>query len=203
MFAFGCTPPVAGWSSAQEPWLPPGAWEACRSELRIPVGATVLAAVDIGRKRDSSAIVVAAKVDERIVVQATVFESPGCHGDESSDLALVEEELRELAGRYDLIEAAFDPWSFTRSAQLLADEGMLMVEFPQNRSRMAPASEAAGRDQESADRPRRGPNPRGTRRRRCHDEHRPWMAFDQAQGECAHRCVDRTGDCRGSARWPR
>jgi phage terminase large subunit-like protein len=38
-------------------------------------------------------------------------------------------------------ECCYDPWSFERSAQLLADEGLQMVEFPQNNERMVPASQ--------------------------------------------------------------
>ena len=100
----------------------------------------MVAGVDIGRKRDTSAVVVAANADERIVVRARVFQSPGRGSEESSDLGLIEGHLRELAAGYELLEVAYDPWSFARSAQLLADEGLPMVEYPQTASRMAPAS---------------------------------------------------------------
>lgn len=36
---------------------------------------------------------------------------------------------------------AYDPWQFRESAQMLDDEGVNMVEFPQNAARMGPASE--------------------------------------------------------------
>ena len=128
------------WTGTEESWVTQELWDGCLSDLRIPEGATAIAGVDIGRKHDTSAVVVAARVEQRIVVEATVFESPGRGSDESQDLALVEEHLRELAQRYDLAEVAYDPWTFTRSAQLLADEGLPMVEYPQSHSRMAPAS---------------------------------------------------------------
>ncbi len=127
------------WSSAQEPWLPPGAWDACRSDLEIPDGARAVLGIDIGRKHDSSAIVACAALDDRTVVRAWVFASPGS-GAELTDLGAIEGKLRDLAGHYDVRECAYDPWSFTRSAQLLADEGLPMVEFPQSHARMAPAS---------------------------------------------------------------
>jgi phage terminase large subunit-like protein len=40
-----------------------------------------------------------------------------------------------------LREVAFDPWQFRESAEILQERGVPMVEFPQNASRMAPASE--------------------------------------------------------------
>jgi phage terminase large subunit-like protein len=38
-------------------------------------------------------------------------------------------------------EVPYDPWSFRESAEMLLEMGLPMVEFPQNNSRMAPASE--------------------------------------------------------------
>jgi phage terminase large subunit-like protein len=47
--------------------------------------------------------------------------------------------LRELAQRFDVQEVAFDPAFFQRSAEVLADDGFPMVEFPQSPQRMVPA----------------------------------------------------------------
>jgi len=128
------------WSSAEVPWLPPGAWDACRDdELEIPVGGRVWLGVDIGRRFDASAVVAAASVEGRIVVRSWVLESPGTTG-EQTDLAKVEQKIRDLAGHYEVREVAYDPWSFERSAQLLADEGLPMVTFPQTHTQMCPAS---------------------------------------------------------------
>lgn len=38
-------------------------------------------------------------------------------------------------------EVCFDPWSFRESAEMLADEGLPMVEFDQGSARMSPASD--------------------------------------------------------------
>jgi phage terminase large subunit-like protein len=128
------------WASAEVPWLPDGAWEACCDhELEIPDGAPVWAGVDVGRRFDASAVVACTLIDGRIIVRSWVLESPGASG-EQTDLGLVEAKIRELAGRYDVREVAFDPWSFERSAQLLADEGLPMVTFHQTNALMCPAS---------------------------------------------------------------
>ena len=40
-----------------------------------------------------------------------------------------------------LREIVYDPWQFRESAEILQEHGLPLVEFPQNASRMAPASE--------------------------------------------------------------
>lgn len=52
-----------------------------------------------------------------------------------------EAALRELAGKYTIVECAFDPWRFGAQALDLSREGLRMVEFPQHDSRLVPASE--------------------------------------------------------------
>ena len=47
----------------------------------------------------------------------------------------------ELAGRYTIVEAAYDPWRFGAQALVLSKRGLRMVEFPQHDSRLVPASE--------------------------------------------------------------
>lgn len=65
----------------------------------------------------------------------------------------VREDLRELYGLYPVPMAkrderivpgpafGYDPWHFRESAEMLEDDGLNMVEFPQFASRMGPASE--------------------------------------------------------------
>jgi phage terminase large subunit-like protein len=51
------------------------------------------------------------------------------------------DKVRELAGEYTLRELAFDPWRFGQGGQELARERVPAVVFPQNNTRMCPASE--------------------------------------------------------------
>jgi phage terminase large subunit-like protein len=59
--------------------------------------------------------------------------------DEAVDLASIMAYIRELDQTYKLIEVAFDPRLFELPAQMLADTGVPMVEFPQSVERMTPA----------------------------------------------------------------
>jgi phage terminase large subunit-like protein len=55
------------------------------------------------------------------------------------DVADVMDHIRNLADEFDVHEVAFDPRFFDLPAQMLADEGLPMVEIPQNVARMTPA----------------------------------------------------------------
>jgi phage terminase large subunit-like protein len=124
------------WSLGEHSWLPPGAWAGCREDdAVIPDGADVALGVDVARKQDRSAVVAAWRrpADGRVVVRAHVLA-------QAADLARVEEKIRDLAREFNVFEVAYDPWSFARSAEMLSDEGLPMVEFPQSPERMATAS---------------------------------------------------------------
>jgi phage terminase large subunit-like protein len=121
-------------------WLPAGAWDECfEAGASIPDGSSVIAGVDIGLKKDTTAIsLVWCRADGRFVVRSEVFTPPG--DGQSLQLEVVEHRIRELCGLFDVEAVVYDPWSFERSAQMLSDEGVLMVEFPQRPERMSNAS---------------------------------------------------------------
>lgn len=128
------------WTAVAESWLPPGAWEACcDADAAIPEGSDVAVGVDVGRKHDHTAVVALyRRADGRVVVDATVFVPP--EDGTSLDLDLVERHLRDMAGRFNVLGVVYDPWSFERSAQMLADEGLTMIEHPQSPERMHKSS---------------------------------------------------------------
>jgi phage terminase large subunit-like protein len=132
------------WTSAAEAWLPPGAWKACYEPgATIPPGSHVVAAVDLGIRHDSAAVVVVWKRgDGKYVVKSFILDPPV---DGDLDIALVENKVRALASEHNwrVRIVAYDRMMFVRSAQMLGDEGFEMEEFPQTNERMAPASTRA------------------------------------------------------------
>jgi phage terminase large subunit-like protein len=119
------------WTERQGHWLPPGSWQRCVGNPEFIPGEKVHIGVDVGGERSSSAV---AWVNERLHVGVEIF-----HG-EAGVLECVD-LVRELAGTYQVVEVAFDPWRFGQAAQELAQRGIRVVEFPQHDGRMIPASQ--------------------------------------------------------------
>lgn len=126
------------WTPTFASWLPHGAWKQCfEVGVSIPEGVEVIVGVDVGIQKDTSAVVVLWQRDDlRWVVEAQVWKPPAS----GLDLAVVEQALRDLADRFQVREVVYDPWAFRRSAEMLENEGLLMVEFPANNARTVPAS---------------------------------------------------------------
>ena len=129
------------WTASEESWLPVGAWENCEDAgAVIPDGSDVVLGVDLGLKHDLAAVAIVWRRDDgKTVVAGEVFEPPG--KGEALSIAKLEAAIRALAERYHVVQVMYDPWRFERSAQLLADEGLPMVEHPMTNERTAPASE--------------------------------------------------------------
>jgi len=128
-----------GWPSEapEDSWLTPGQWENCRLPGgRLDFDLPVYVGVDVALKHDTTAVVVAQDQGTRIFVESRIWTPTPSN---VLDLAAVEAHLRIIAGRFEVREVAYDPRFFERSAQILADDGLPMVEFPQNHHRMVPA----------------------------------------------------------------
>lgn len=123
------------WVRVEESWLPPGSWEKCYSDLTINRHDETFVGIDMALKHDSIAVVVAQPQKDRIVVEAKIWQPKQI----GVDVAEVEQYLRSLHRNLNVKEFAYDPAYFQRSAEVLADDGLPMVEFPQTSGRMVPA----------------------------------------------------------------
>jgi phage terminase large subunit-like protein len=124
------------WTRSQESWLPTGAWEQCvdhQTVLDPDLPAWV--GIDMALKRDTIGVVLAQPQEDRVVLRAKIWQ-PQVDG---VDVAGVEAHLRELHNTYQVQEFVYDPDFFERSAEVLSDEGLNMVTFPQSAQRMIPA----------------------------------------------------------------
>lgn len=126
-------------SATRESWLPSGAWPACRGDATLIPGAPTWVGVDMALKHDSIAVVAVQKHAGRYRTQARIW----FPNESTIDVAAVENHLRELHALYTLVEVPYDPAFFVRSAQVLQDDGLPMVEFNQSAARMVPACQTA------------------------------------------------------------
>jgi phage terminase large subunit-like protein len=128
------------WTEGEEPWIDPAWWDRLsEAGLELDLDAPTWVGVDVGVSKDTTAIVVCQTLeDDRVAVKAYVLKPDS----EGLALHVVEEKTREVCAQFsDLRAVNYDPWAFRRSAELLEDDGLPMVEFPQSPERMANASE--------------------------------------------------------------
>ena len=134
------------WAAGVNAWVTAEQWRACLEDVSIPPLAEVFVGIDVALKQDSSAVVTAwQSPDGRQVLEAKVW-SPRddvvaheyVHGG-TMDMELVEDYCRELARTYSVREFVYDERFFTRSASMLAEDGLPMVEIPQASGAMAEA----------------------------------------------------------------
>jgi phage terminase large subunit-like protein len=125
------------WVRSLESWLPVGAWDMGNDPTRqIDNEQPVWVGIDMALKHDSIAVVIAQPQDDgKIVVRARVWMPE----DNRLEVSAIELFLRDTHRRYNVVEFAYDPAYFQRSAEILSDDGLPMVEFPQSRQRMVPA----------------------------------------------------------------
>jgi phage terminase large subunit-like protein len=128
------------WTESEDAWIKPHEWDKLRGEVLFDPDKTTYVGVDVGIRRDSAAIVWGQWHDEVLHVGQIIL-SPEEEGNEFG-VADVRAALAARTGSLGNVEEiAYDPWSFRESAEILRERGLPMVEFPQNASRMAPASE--------------------------------------------------------------
>jgi phage terminase large subunit-like protein len=120
------------WTTDVGGWLPPGAWSACGDPGRaIPDGAD---------KLDATAIVAVTVDGTPHVDVVRLWEPPQHVPDYQVPILEVEDAIRQACLRWNVIEVVCDPFRWRRSMQVLADDGLPVVEFPQNPARMVPAT---------------------------------------------------------------
>jgi phage terminase large subunit-like protein len=128
------------WYEGVDSWLGSAGrsvWDALVSPYDLVEGAPTWVGVDVGLKRDSTAVVAVQKrPDGRY---HAVCRSWVPRVDEPVDTTDVMQHIRDLDEAYDLRAVSFDPRFFDVPAKYLEDEGLPMVEIPQSLERMTPA----------------------------------------------------------------
>jgi phage terminase large subunit-like protein len=118
------------WTEGEEPWIDPPTWDRLAEVLELKPGETVWADVRVMFKR--AAIVFGAPREGQLAVVAQIID-PAPYPE-------VEQALRDLVERYDVQQITHGARGFARSAELLTEDGLPMVEFPATPDRMSEAS---------------------------------------------------------------
>lgn len=131
---------LAQWVEGTDCWLGTNGrtvWRDLASDHQLVDGADTWVGVDVGLKRDSTAVVVGQRRPDGVLHTTARIWNP--RDDGAIDVSAVMQHLRDLDKKYNLVEIAYDPRHFELPATGLADEGLPMVEFHQSPERMIPA----------------------------------------------------------------
>ena len=130
------------WTSVSDAWLPHGSWDAIAdTDKVVEDGSNVVLAFDGSFNGDCTVIVGVTVEEKPHIFPVKVWEKP-----ESADASWqvpvleVEDAIREASKRWQVMEIACDPYRWARTFQVLEDEGLPIVTFPQTASRMTPAT---------------------------------------------------------------
>jgi phage terminase large subunit-like protein len=111
-------------------------WDGLRRNIKPIAGAPTWVGIDIGIKRDSSAVAITQQLaDGHLGVWVRVWVPTR---DEPVDVTDVMEHVRRLAKTYKVGGVSFDARFFDVPAKMLHDEGIPMIEVPQSPARMTP-----------------------------------------------------------------
>ena len=130
------------WVSSQNGWLPTGSWEACAAEVDL-TDKDYIIGFDGSFNGDSTVLVGATVEEQPQVFLIKAWEKDiTIHDDQwRVDILDVENTIREYVKANPRIkEIACDPYRWSRSMEILQDEGYPIVEYPStNARRMVPA----------------------------------------------------------------
>lgn len=139
---------------AEKEWLPRGSWDDRRGDAELIPGERLILGVDMSKSHDMCALApVAPREDRKYVCQGETWATwpdaseapPDAHNRVEGDTIpfhLVFERVRWYCEHFDVVEIAYDPWRIPDAvSELLLDEGLPMVKFPQTPSMMCPASQ--------------------------------------------------------------
>jgi phage terminase large subunit-like protein len=129
------------WTETEDAWIKPYKWDSCKGMVFIDENLPLSSmGVDVAFRRDAAAVTRTQWHGNRLHVKTDIM-TPEQMGETfgAADIrGRVFSHARHPGG---VKEVGFDPWSFRESAELLAEQGLPMVEFPMGSGRMGPASE--------------------------------------------------------------
>lgn len=130
------------WVATSDTWLPAGSWDSVSDPDRVVAdGEEIVLAFDGSFNGDCTAIVGVTTEEIPHVFVVASWEKPD---NEAADWQVpiieVEDTIREACKRWQVQEIACDPYRWARTFQVLEDENLPVVLFPQSASRMTPAT---------------------------------------------------------------
>jgi hypothetical protein len=126
--------------SIQGAFVSERAYVECHIAREIPDHADVVLALDGSYNGDSTGIIAVQLGEFPHTVVGGLWEKDETDPDWKINYQDVEDHIRMLCKRWRVVEITADPYRWARSLEVLAEEGLPVVEFPQSSVRMSPAT---------------------------------------------------------------
>jgi phage terminase large subunit-like protein len=124
-----------------EPWLPPGAWDARKAPVGLSEGDEVVLGFDGSFNGDCTALVAVSVAETPHVEVVAAWERSAADPEDwQVPIVEVEDTIRQACGRWQVREIVCDPFRWARTLQVLEGEGLPVEAFPQSPARMTPAT---------------------------------------------------------------
>ena len=127
--------------SLQGAFIAQKAWDEAHVARDIPDGARVVLALDGSFSGDSTALAVVQMDEFPHLAVAGLWEKPAGDSEWRVPILDVEDHIRAMCRRWQVVEITADPYRWSRSLEVLASENLPVTEFPQSPSRMTPATQ--------------------------------------------------------------
>lgn len=125
------------WVDGVDAWVEGAEWDALRDPYLFVRDARTWVGLDVGLKRDSTALVaIQRRPDGRLHAVCRLWLPTA---DEAVPLDRIMQAIRDLCDEYDVQAVAYDPRLFEVPAQMLFGEKIPMLEMPQSLERMTGA----------------------------------------------------------------
>jgi phage terminase large subunit-like protein len=122
-----------------DPFVIPEVWDGLAAPGPVRDGTDVVIALDGSHSRDCTALLVGSVAATPHFDVVKVWANPGDQ-DWRVDVLAVEDQIRQACQRWNVREVVADPFRWNRTLQVLAAEGIPVVEFPHSPARLTKAT---------------------------------------------------------------
>jgi phage terminase large subunit-like protein len=130
------------WVSTNRTWLPAGRWEALSApEKAVPERSRVVVGFDGSMSGDSTAVVGVTVEETPHIFLIGLWEKPKDDLNWKVPRAEVKDAIRAACRTWDVVETPWDEYLWLDAQDELSDERIPVVGFPQNITRMGPATQ--------------------------------------------------------------
>lgn len=120
--------------------LAPGVWDGLSTGEGIPDGTRVVLSLDGSVSDDSTALIVATVDAEPHLDVVQVWAKPPGDEDWRAPILDIEQAIRDACRRWEVVEIACDPFRYSRTLAVLAEEKLPVVEWPWSPPRVTAAT---------------------------------------------------------------